>query len=224
MGLRAYNLPVQSDVSRRRKRRDGEATRERILAATIELLSEEGLGGVSTGRLASKAGVVQSGFYAHFASLDECVLVAAERIGGRLRDLLVQRMYEEDTVDPDSLARFLEELFARFEPHWTFVELMLRYRRDPSPLGKVMRDFYDRVRQDLLENLTEVAPELNVQEHERRLLAPAANSILTQFVAALEGIKEGWTPDRETLAKHLAEQIQLFAQQGYETVEAHRAS
>ena len=213
---------MQSEVSQRRKRRDGQVTRERIIAAAIELLSEEGLGGVSTGKLAKKAGVVQSGFYAHFGSVEECVLYAAERVGRRLRDLVVQKMSEEDTVDPDALAIFVEEMLARFENEWMFVELMLRYRRDPSPLGKVMSRFHDRVREDVVNNLIEVSTPESVRENERYLLVSAAHLIVMQFVATLEIIVEGRSPDRTALARQLAAQIQLSATHAHEAVDQHR--
>ncbi|MCS7057649.1 MAG: TetR/AcrR family transcriptional regulator, partial [Meiothermus sp.] len=64
---------MNAQVKPQRKRRDGQATRERLIQATVEILSREGLGAVSTARVARDAGIVQSGFYAHFASLEECV-------------------------------------------------------------------------------------------------------------------------------------------------------
>ncbi len=213
---------MQSEVSQRRKRRDGQVTRERLVAAAIELLSEEGLGGVSTGKLAKKAGVVQSGFYAHFASVEECVLFAAERVGQRLRDLVVRKMSEEDTVDPDALASFVEEMLALFEEEWTFVEIMLRYRRDPSPLGKVMSRFHDQVREDVVDNLIEVSALGNIEETERSLFVPAAHLIVMQFVATLEIISESRTPDRAALASQLAAQIQLAADHAHRAVTLHR--
>lgn len=212
---------MKTDVSKRRKRRDGEVTRERIIAAAIEILSEEGLGGVATGRLTKKAGIVQSGFYAHFGSVEECILVAAERIGQRLRGLIVRKMAEEDTIAPDALARFVEEMLARLEEEWTFVELMLRYRRDPSPLGKAMSSFHDQVREDVVNNLIEVGPQDSLEEADRTLFVPAAHLIVTQFVAALEAIAEGWVTDRGLLARQLADQIQTSAKHAYEAINQH---
>ena len=81
----------------------------------IFLPGQEGLGSVSTGKLAKEAGIVQPGFYPHFGSVEEYLLVAAERIGQRPRDLIVRKMSEEDTIDPDAPAEFVEEMLARFE-------------------------------------------------------------------------------------------------------------
>ena len=214
---------MNSHSSQKRKRQDGEATRERIIAAAIELLSKEGLGSVSTGKLAKRVGIVQSGFYAHFGSLEECTLDAAERIGQRLRDLIVRKMPEEDTIDPDSLAQFVQEMLARFEKEWTFVDLMIRYRRDPSLLGKIMSRFHDRVREDVVDNLIEVGPE-GTEAAERYLFVPAAHLIVTQFVATLEIIAEERTPDRKALAGQLAAQIQLAAKYAYESVDQRRSA
>lgn len=174
---------------------------------------------MSTGRLSERAGIVQSGFYAHFGSVEECTLVAAERIGQRLRGLIVRKMSEEDTIDTGALAWFVEGMLGRLEGEWKFVELMLRYRRDPSPLGEVMSRFYEQVREDVVSNLIEVGPPVGIKQEDRLLLVPAAHSIVMQFVTALECIAGGWAPERKMLAKHLAAQIQLSARQGYEAIE-----
>ncbi|WP_027883489.1 TetR/AcrR family transcriptional regulator [Meiothermus rufus] len=78
----------------RKGRRARPNTRERILQAAIELISREGLEAVSTTRLAQAAGVVQSGFYAHFTSLEECLVSAAEVVGGCIRALLGRSLGE----------------------------------------------------------------------------------------------------------------------------------
>lgn len=48
-----------------------EATHERILGRGLEIVSERGLGGVSLGGLAERAGMSKSGLFAHFRSKEE---------------------------------------------------------------------------------------------------------------------------------------------------------
>jgi len=47
-----------------------EATRERLIAATLELLPERGLHGVSLDAIAARAGVTKGAIYGHFGSKD----------------------------------------------------------------------------------------------------------------------------------------------------------
>jgi len=46
----------------------GESTRAALLDAAVNLASQEGLGGVTIGRLAEKVGMSKSGLFAHFSS------------------------------------------------------------------------------------------------------------------------------------------------------------
>lgn len=49
-------------------------TREKILTATLELASEQGLGQVSLSQIAKKVGIQKASLYNHFASKDEIIL------------------------------------------------------------------------------------------------------------------------------------------------------
>jgi AcrR family transcriptional regulator len=44
------------------------ATRERILQQGLELMSQEGMSGVTIGRMADRVGMSKSGLFAHFRS------------------------------------------------------------------------------------------------------------------------------------------------------------
>jgi AcrR family transcriptional regulator len=61
-------------------RRPAGETRELLVAAAIRLLSEHGPAAVTTTRLAAEVGIVQSGVYAHFASVDDIVAAACARV------------------------------------------------------------------------------------------------------------------------------------------------
>jgi AcrR family transcriptional regulator len=47
------------------------ATRDRILASGLDVMSQYGLGGVTLGVLAERVGMSKSGLFAHFKSKDE---------------------------------------------------------------------------------------------------------------------------------------------------------
>jgi len=67
--------PRQED---RRRRADGERTREAILDAATRLATVEGLNGLSIGRLAEHLGMSKSGLFAHFGSKQELQLATID--------------------------------------------------------------------------------------------------------------------------------------------------
>ena len=50
---------------------EGESTRQRLLAAALELVEEEGVEALSMRRLAARVGVSATALYRHFADKDE---------------------------------------------------------------------------------------------------------------------------------------------------------
>jgi AcrR family transcriptional regulator len=64
--------------SARARRAHGERTRQAILEAAVHLASEEGLEGLTIGRLASELSMSKSGLFAHFGSKEELQLATVE--------------------------------------------------------------------------------------------------------------------------------------------------
>jgi AcrR family transcriptional regulator len=65
----------------RRRRADGERSRNAILDTAAKLSTVEGLDGLSIGRLAEATGMSKSGIYAHFGSKEELQLATIEAAG-----------------------------------------------------------------------------------------------------------------------------------------------
>lgn len=65
---------AQANGTERRRRSDGERTRQAILDAAAQLATVEGLDGLSLGRLAQQTGMSKSGLFAHFGSKEELQL------------------------------------------------------------------------------------------------------------------------------------------------------
>src|SRR2546430_13107376 len=55
----------------RKRRSDGEQSRNAILDAAANLATVEGIGGLSIGRLADEVGMSKSGLFAHFGSKED---------------------------------------------------------------------------------------------------------------------------------------------------------
>ena len=75
----------------RRRRSDGERSREAILRTAANLATVEGIGGLSLQRLADAVGMSKSGLFAHFGSKEELQLATVETAG---------RIYVELVVEP----------------------------------------------------------------------------------------------------------------------------
>jgi AcrR family transcriptional regulator len=96
----------------RRRRADGERSRQAILDTSARLATVEGIEGLSIGRLAQAIGMSKSGLYAHFGSKQELQLATIDA---------AQEVFDADVVEPalrggDGLAR-AEALCERFLSH-----------------------------------------------------------------------------------------------------------
>lgn len=178
-----------------RKRRDGQATRERLIQATVEILSREGLGAVSTARVARDAGIVQSGFYAHFASLEDCVVVAAEHIGQRIRDSIregLALLREEGVDDFELVLTQYRRIIGQLEAQWQFVELLLRYFREPTPLGRTLAAIQQSIRDELTQHLMALLKPLGIPNGGRPEAAFLADLMVNMLLSAVQSLR--WEP------------------------------
>jgi AcrR family transcriptional regulator len=96
----------------RRRRADGERSRQAILDAAARLATIEGIEGLSIGRLADATGMSKSGLYAHFGSKEELQLATVA---------FADAIFDEDVITPamsrdEGLAR-VEALCDRFLSH-----------------------------------------------------------------------------------------------------------
>lgn len=76
---------------KRRRRADGERSRQAILQAAAEMASVEGLEGLSLGALAARLGISKSGLFAHFGSKQELEIATIEAAG---------RVFADDVMRP----------------------------------------------------------------------------------------------------------------------------
>ncbi len=68
--------------AQRRKRADGELSRERILDAATEIAAERGYEGTSIGLVSKKCGLPASSIYWHFKDKDDLIAAVIERSFG----------------------------------------------------------------------------------------------------------------------------------------------
>src|SRR4051812_10111186 len=85
--------PTSAAVARapRRRRSDGERTREAILHEAARLATVDGLDGLSLANLADAVGISKSGLFAHFGSKEELQLATVEAASA---------IFEEEVIEP----------------------------------------------------------------------------------------------------------------------------
>ncbi len=95
----------------RRRRSDGERSRNAILQEAAQLATVEGLGGLSIARLAEAVGMSKSGLFAHFGSKEELQLATIETAGA----LFTEQVIAPALAAPTGLERLklLAENFLR---------------------------------------------------------------------------------------------------------------
>lgn len=196
---------MKADSISQRKRRDGQATRERLIQATVKILSREGLGAVSTARVARDAGIVQSGFYAHFSSLEDCVVVAAEHIGQRIQGTVVEGLSllrEQGAQDFDLVLAQYNRILEQLEAEWQFVELLLRYFREPSPLGRTLAAIQRSIRDELTHHLMVLLKPLGIPDGGRPEAAFLADPTVNVLLSSVQSLR--WEPSlNKELVAHL---------------------
>lgn len=98
--------------STRRRRADGERSRQAILRGAANLATVEGLRGLSIGELAAHIGMSKSGLYAHFGSKEELQLATVETA----REIFDVEVIEPTLAIEDPLER-LQALCEGFLSH-----------------------------------------------------------------------------------------------------------
>lgn len=194
-----------------RRGKQGE-TRAKLVEVTIDLIRREGLEAVTTTRITQEAGIAQPGFYAHFKNVEECLETAANEVGSALREQQRQvraRTYErvrsvEDFSNIDVLRALYDDLLCVILSEPAFTELFLRYRRDPSPLGRAMRRVMDRTREEITEDLWRVSKALGYGPEHYPDVALYAELVLALYLGAVETLLDGRFRDRAFVVESLA--------------------
>ena len=146
----------------RRRRADGEISRQRILDAATEIAAERGYEGTSIGAVSAKCGLPASSIYWHFKDKDDLIAAVIERSFG---SWLTAWEMPTDLSDPDEAFASLCRRIAKGlqdSPDFIRIGLMLALERRPvEPRGREM--FFqarDNVYQRLVETARTWTPEL----------------------------------------------------------------
>lgn len=136
---------------RRRRRADGEISRQRILDAATEIAAERGYEGTSIGAVSAKCGLPASSIYWHFTDKDDLIAAVIERSFGAWSAAweIPADVSDPAEVFPALAARIAKALLD--SPDFIRIGLMLTLERRPvEPRARAM---FLRVRGDVYQRL-----------------------------------------------------------------------
>ncbi|HEX7826666.1 MAG TPA: helix-turn-helix domain-containing protein [Mycobacterium sp.] len=146
----------------RRKRADGEQSRERILDAANEIASERGYEGTSIALVSKKCGLPASSIYWHFKDKDDLIAAVIERSFASW--LTVATKLPKDATAKEQLigvgAQTAKALLD--SPDFSRLGLMLALERRPEePRARTMfLQVRDHAHQQLTDNFRDLMPDL----------------------------------------------------------------
>jgi len=211
MGLPPSTLVVSvwwsacyDDAVARKRKRSREQTRDRMLDAAVDLLRNEGLPSLTTVRVTREAGIVQSGFYAHFKNPEHLQQELADRAGRELREHMATWMaaMRASGTDEESLIASYEQVLQLFADSKSLVDLFLRYRRSPTPIGQVLGHLHTQLRADFFQYLRERAGD--PQPEHLGTIGVHADTLVAALLGVAEGVVDGRVADLGTAARELA--------------------
>lgn len=195
-----------SDEEPRKRRRSREQTRDRMLEAAADLLRSEGLPSLTTVRVTKEAGIVQSGFYAHFKNPEHLQQELADRAGRELREHIAAWMaaLRAGGDDLGALSASYRQVLELFQRENALVDLFLRFRRSPSPLGMVLGHLHTQLRADFFQYLRERAGAPEAVRAHLGTIGMHADTLVGALLGVAEGVVDGRVADLESASTELA--------------------
>jgi AcrR family transcriptional regulator len=164
----------------RRRRADGELSRERILDAATEIAAERGYEGTSIALVSAKCGLPASSIYWHFKNKDDLIAAVIERSFGSW--LTVWDVPRDGSVEERIVGVAKQTAKALLDsPDFIRLGLMLALERRPEePRARTM---FIQVRAQAYQELTE-----NFREFMTELTDPDIDQLATYAMAGADGL------------------------------------
>jgi AcrR family transcriptional regulator len=196
-----------NEQPKRRKRADGELSRERILDAATEIAAERGYEGTSIALVSAKCGLPASSIYWHFKNKDDLIAAVIER---SFADWLKAWQVPAEGAPLDRLAGFAMQLAKALLDSPDFIRLGLMLALERRPVEPRARAMFLQARaqtyDDLAKTLREFTPELtDAQVHQ----------LVTYAIAGADGLFIAKELGGD--AVDLLEQLELHAGALYDT-------
>lgn len=175
--------PVPARRAGRPQRARAEATRERILAAAVELIAERGFAATSIDQLCQRASVVRTAIYWHFGAKEGLVVPVIERVAASWIEEIQGAVYREG--DPLArLDRFVAGLRRLVVERPHLIRLLLAValeRADQDPATReALRAIFERAQAAIVQGIDD---SLGAPWPESGLVARTALAFLAHAVA-----------------------------------------
>lgn len=171
---------ASGESTKRRRRADGEISRQRILDAATEIASERGYEGTSIGAVSAKCGLPASSIYWHFKDKDDLLAAVIERSFGSWLSAW-EMPADGDTVDRATAVAAQIAKALLDSPDFIRLGLMLALERRPvEPRARAMfLQVRDEAYARLQDAMSVLAPELTRAD---------AHQLATYALAGADGL------------------------------------
>ena len=168
------------DQPTRRKRADGELSRERILDAATEIAAERGYEGTSIALVSAKCGLPASSIYWHFKNKDDLIAAVIERSFG---DWLKAWQVPDEGAPRDRLVGLAMQIAKALLDSPDFIRLGLMLALERRPVEPRARAMFLQARvqtyDELANTVREVAPGLTDAQ---------VDQLVTYAIAGADGL------------------------------------
>jgi AcrR family transcriptional regulator len=164
----------------RRKRADGELSRERILDAATEIAAERGYEGASIALVSAKCGLPASSIYWHFTNKDDLIAAVIER---SFADWLKAWQVPDEGDGRERLAGVAMQIAKALLDSPDFIRLGLMLSLERRPVEPRAREMFLQLRaqtyDQLAANMREFAPDLSEAQ---------VHQLVTYAIAGADGL------------------------------------
>jgi AcrR family transcriptional regulator len=168
------------DQPKRRKRADGELSRERILDAATEIAAERGYEGTSIALVSAKCGLPASSIYWHFKNKDDLIAAVIER---SFADWVTAWQVPDEGPGLDRLLGLAMQITKSLldSPDFLRLGLMLALERRPvEPRARAMfLQARAQTHDELVKTVRKLTPELTKAQ---------INQLVTYAIAGADGL------------------------------------
>jgi AcrR family transcriptional regulator len=164
----------------RRKRPDGELSRERILDAATEIAAERGYEGASIALVSAKCGLPASSIYWHFKNKDDLIAAVIER---SFADWANAWQVPVDGSPQDRLVGLAMQIAKALLDSPDFIRLGLMLSLERRPIEPRARAMFLQVRTQTHGQLVETVRELAIG-----LTEPQIHQLATYAIAGADGL------------------------------------
>jgi AcrR family transcriptional regulator len=141
----------------RRKRADGELSRERILDAATEIAAERGYEGTSIALVSKKCGLPASSIYWHFKDKDDLIAAVIER---SFASWLAAWQFPDEGDAPDRMKGMAMQIAKALMDSPDFIRLGLMLALERRPVEARARAMFLQARAQAYGQLTDIIREL----------------------------------------------------------------